>query len=169
MEAFSFRFHSLQASGAGTAAQPLGKGALITFRVSTPSLAGFPELLPVLAGAAAGGASLEQARVFISAEGRLKFLTATPSQSFLELKALSLKGVKLPLDYKGEAASASGLLLASFSGAGKYDAGALDIGQSTGSADLTGLSLSVPGKLEKKKAASSCSILRRRGIPRSLP
>jgi|GEM_PF-4971911 len=168
VQSLSARFHTLSLSGSGELPAPLGKVIGATFKAQAPSLAGFPELLPSLSEAQSTGASLTEAQGSVATEGKLRFLVDKPAQSVVELKALSLKGIRLPVNFKNESLQAKGLLLANVSGAGKYDAGALDVAQSSGNADLTGMSLNFPGKLEKKKGRKLLLAFEARGNPAKL-
>lgn len=155
LKSLTFDFHTLRLRASGEVARPFGAPAArvvsATFRAEAKSLEGFPALLPLLREkAAASGASLEEAQGAVLAEGRVRLLPEAPAKSTVELKALSLKGVRLPLAWKNEKAAASGLLLATLTGSGRYDAGALDVSAATGSADLSGLALELPGLAKKR-------------------
>lgn len=174
VDSSELEFHTLRARASAVVSAPFGPpaGRVVTaaFRAEAKSLAGFPALLPLLREKAAGsGASLEEAEGSVLAEGNVRLLPEAPAKSKVELKVLSLKGVRLPLAWKHEkaAAAASGLLLATLSGSGKYDAGALDVGAATGKADLTGLALELPG-LAKKRGKKLLVTFDAKGTPSRL-
>jgi hypothetical protein len=150
LEGVRAAFHSLELSGSAELSSPIGKIVSGTFQLRVPSLEGFPEMLPAL-GQAAAGAALAEAKGEIQASGSARLLLDTPAKSTVELRSLSLKGVRLPLHLKNEKLETSGILLASLVGAGKYTAGELRVDKGEGQADLTGLALSLPSGLEKKK------------------
>lgn len=142
-------FHTIQLQGSGALSQPLGKLVSGTFKAEAKSLAGLPALLPVLREKNEAGASLSEAQGSFVAEGRIRLLPQTPAQSLVEFRSLTAKGVRLPLAYRKDKISAQGLLLANIQGTGKYDAGSLELGRSSGSADLSSLQIEMPGFMKK--------------------
>jgi len=148
VSSLSLQFHTLTLSGSGSLPAPLGSQVSAGFRVQVANLDGFPAMLPMLREAEGKGS---EAQGSVQAEGSLRLLPGAPARSLVDLRSFAVKGLRLPLAYESESAVARGVLTGSASGAGRFDAGDLNVSRSSGAFDLTGLELAVPGKFTKKR------------------
>jgi hypothetical protein len=167
VDSLSLAFHTLQLSASGRLPSPLGQSFDASFRVETKSLAGFPALLPILL-AESRSASLADAEGAIRAEGSLHVLAAAPAKSMVELKALEIRGLRLPLNFSSATMEAAGILSGAATAQGRYNAGDVNISRSSGTFDLSGLDLVLKDKLEKKRGRKLLLSFDAKGTPTRL-